>query len=98
MGRKVGWHCDDEGEPPVPSGVDPQRACDFCERTPTTHWLTFTASTKKGWTLPGHLGACSTCAANIDFTNAKQLVKLGGQPKDIAKLLASHFASITPGI
>lgn len=96
MDRVVGWSYADD-EPPVPTAVDLQRACDFCEKSPTTHWLTFRSSTKKGLTLPGYLGACSTCADSIDFTNPKQLVKLGGQPKKIAKILATHFASITPG-
>jgi hypothetical protein len=95
MARRVnGSGPDEEDVVKIPRRVAPERNCDFCGEPPTTHWLTFKPAARG---LPAYLGACSSCAASLDFGDRKKLANESGMSKDEAKVIAKGFNAIHPG-
>lgn len=89
------------GEPDdraIPTTVAPERRCDFCSATPTTHWLSFKPVPRRSrLVLPYYLGACSQCAERLDFRDRGDLVKRGACYRDEAKMIARYLDRVTPG-
>ena len=80
----------------MPTAVEPDRSCDFCGLTPTTHWLTFRpVPPNSGFTLPHYLGACSACALSLDFRSAKDLMTNGNCDEFEARGIADYFDAMT---
>lgn len=79
----------------MPTTVAPDRSCDFCGLTPTTHWLTFSpVPPNSGVTLPYYLGACPNCALRLDFRTPSDLMTNGDCNEFEAQGIARYFDAI----
>lgn len=94
--RFTGFEPDGPIREAVPTTVAPDRPCDFCSGTPTTHWLSFKpVPRRRALVLPDCLGSCSECARDLDFRDSADLVERGHCTRGEANLIARYLNNVT---